>query len=232
MMTKIRILPLILIALALIFGVKLSAVWTDAQGVFVALRVAEVQASEKAAASSPVAENATATSETTLITVEGPNNTVRKSVIAAVDPAATAAYTKSEVEVLERLAQRRTELERRSEELDMRDNLLKATEARIDDKIAKLREMEETLNGLLRLHDEEKRAQMESLVKIYEKMKPKDAARIFNNLDIDILIDVASSIKEAKMASILAEMNIARANRLTVELATRQQLPKLDDGKS
>ena len=156
---------------------------------------------------------------------------VRESVIAAIDPVASSGFTKSEVEVLERLAQRRAELDRRAEELDMRDNLLKATETRIDDKIAKLREMEESLNGLLRLHDEEKRAQMESLVKIYEKMKPKDAARIFNNLDMDILIDVASNIKEAKMASILAEMNSARANKLTVELATRQQLPKVEESK-
>lgn len=233
MMTKIRILPMMVIALLLIFGVKLSAVWTDAQGVFFDVRVAEVQASEKGAAAEGAAENAAAqasaaTSEAGDASAAAP---VRESVIAAIDPVASSGFTKSEVEVLERLAQRRAELDRRAEELDMRDNLLKATETRIDDKIAKLREMEETLNGLLRLHDEEKRAQMESLVKIYEKMKPKDAARIFNNLDMDILIDVASNIKEAKMASILAEMNSARANKLTVELATRQQLPKVEESK-
>ncbi|WP_334129019.1 MotE family protein [Sneathiella sp.] len=233
MMTKIRILPMMVIALLLIFGVKLSAVWTDAQGVFFDVRVAEVQASEKGAAAEGAAENAAAqasaaTSEAGDASAAAP---VRESVIAAIDPAVSSGFTKSEVEVLERLAQRRAELDRRAEELDMRDNLLKATETRIDDKIAKLREMEETLNGLLRLHDEEKRAQMESLVKIYEKMKPKDAARIFNNLDMDILIDVASNIKEAKMASILAEMNSARANKLTVELATRQQLPKVEESK-
>jgi len=72
---------------------------------------------------------------------------------------------------------------------------------------------------------------MESLVKIYEKMKPKDAARIFNNLEMDILIDVASNIKESKMAPILASMSSDRANKLTVELATRRQLPGTEDEK-
>lgn len=233
MMKHIRILPVTVLALVLIFGVKLSAVWTDAQGVLFDVKVAEVQASEKAAANEQAAEEANPAPQEPAATEAGqaPAEPGGETVIAAKDPAAATQFSKSEVEVLERLAQRRTELERRSEELDMRDNLLKATESRIDEKIAKLRDMEDTLNGLLKLHDDEKKAQMESLVKIYERMKPKDAARIFNGLDMEILIDVASNIKESKMAPILAEMNNDRANKLTVELATRRQLPETEGDK-
>tara|TARA_R100000005_G_C4998203_1_gene204909 strand:+ start:1723 stop:2430 length:708 start_codon:yes stop_codon:yes gene_type:complete len=235
MMKHIRILPVTVIALALIFGIKLTAVWSDAQGVLFDVKVAEVQASEKAAASEPEAEQTKpAATKAAAENALAPSEPPREDVVASNDPAAAPQpqFTKSEVEVLERLAQRRTELDRRSEALDMRDNLLKATESRIDEKIAKLREMEETLNGLLKLHDEEKKAQMQSLVKIYEKMKPKDAARIFNDLEMEILIDVASNIKESKMAPILAEMNSSRANKLTVELATRRALPGEEGGKS
>lgn len=228
-MKHIRILPVTVFALILIFGLKLSAVWTDAQGVLFDVQVAEVQASEQES------EKPAAAVANEMVSASGPEKPAMPAgevKVAAVDPTGARQFSKSEIEVLERLVERRAELDRRGEELDMRDNLLKATETRIDEKINKLKEMETTLNALLKLHDDQEKAQMESLVKIYEKMKPKDAARIFNDLDMDILIDVASAIKEAKMASILAAMNSSRANKLTVELATRRQLPGIEDGKS
>ncbi|MEH6547861.1 MAG: hypothetical protein V7701_15600 [Sneathiella sp.] len=227
-MTKnIRILPVMVFALVLIFGLKLSTVWTDAQVFFVNNAVAEEQ--NKAALEPAVAVD----SETSAENTPEPEAIVAEA--KPVMPAPTAQetqYSDSEIEVLERLVERRSELNRRNQELDMRDNLLKATEARIDDKISKLKDMEATLNKLLQLHDDQEKTQLASLVKIYEKMKPKDAARIFNSLEMEILINVASRIKEAKMATILASMNSQRANKLTVELATRRQLPSVSGKKS
>ncbi len=222
----IRILPVTVVALALIFGLKLSSVWTDAHGFLLGMSIAEVQAEEKEAK----AETAPATPDGDTVASVPPSEEVQapKTLVTEAVPQ----FSESELQVLERLVERRDELDRRSQEIDMRDNLLKVTEARIDEKINELKKMEETLNDLLQLHDEQEKAQMDSLVKIYEKMKPKDAARIFNGLEMDILIDVASKIKEAKMASILASMNSQRANKLTVELATRRQLPGIDDKKS
>ncbi len=56
-------------------------------------------------------------------------------------------------------------------------------------------------------------------------MKPKDAASIFNSLDMKVLLDIAGLMKESKLAIILGNMNGARAKELTIELATRKQLP-------
>ncbi|MBO0334693.1 hypothetical protein J0X12_13780 [Sneathiella sp. CAU 1612] len=234
MMKHIRILPVTVVALALIFSLKLSAVWTDAQGVLFDVNVAEAKASGKTDEAEKAPDAEATKSDNMEAAEEGvpADDTVPETTVASADPNSTHQFSKSEIEVLERLVDRRAELDRRGEELDMRDNLLKATESRIDEKIKKLKEMEATLNSLLQMHDEQEKAQMESLVKIYEKMKPKDAARIFNDLDMDILINVASNIKEAKMAVILAAMNNKRANLLTVELATRRQLPGAEDGKS
>jgi flagellar motility protein MotE (MotC chaperone) len=230
MMKHIRILPVTVVALVLIFGLKLSAVWTDAQGVLFNVEVAEVQAAGNPEEDSESAATDSGTDEKEIAAEAKPAVQPSKpTTVAATDPNESRQFSKSEIEVLERLVDRRAELDRRSEELDMRDNLLKATESRIDEKINKLKEMEATLQALLQTYDEQEKAQMESLVKIYEKMKPKDAARIFNDLDMDILIDVASNIKEAKMAAILAAMNSGRANKLTVELATRRQLPGQDE---
>jgi flagellar motility protein MotE (MotC chaperone) len=68
-------------------------------------------------------------------------------------------------------------------------------------------------------------SQLQSLVKIYENMKPKAAAGVFEELDMDILLEVVSRMKERKVAPILALMTPTRAKELTFELAQRQQLP-------
>jgi flagellar motility protein MotE (MotC chaperone) len=76
------------------------------------------------------------------------------------------------------------------------------------------------------------------IVSMYENMKPKDAARIFDRLDMKILVDVSTQIKPQKMSEILAQMSPDNAERLTVELAARatakpktqspDQLPKIE----
>jgi flagellar motility protein MotE (MotC chaperone) len=68
-------------------------------------------------------------------------------------------------------------------------------------------------------------ARLQSLVKIYENMKPKDAARIFDQLDMDVLLDVVERMKEARVAPILALVNPQRAQDITIQLAERRKLP-------
>jgi len=78
----------------------------------------------------------------------------------------------------------------------------------------------------LKKHDKQEEEKIQRLVKMYESMKPKDAARIFQNLDMAILISVVERMKERKVAPILAAMASKEAKKLTTELATRKQLPK------
>jgi flagellar motility protein MotE (MotC chaperone) len=58
-------------------------------------------------------------------------------------------------------------------------------------------------------------------------MKPKDAARIFDTLDIDILVAVVSKMSERKIAPILGLMDPERAKTLTIMLAQQKKLPTL-----
>lgn len=127
----------------------------------------------------------------------------------------------AEVTVLRELSARREELNRRERNIEMRSGLLKAAEKRVEEKIAELKAIQETIQVELKKKDEKQEAKMRSLVKIYEKMKAKDAARIFGQLDIDILLDVIDRMKEAKSAPILAAMSSSRAKEVTVELARR-----------
>jgi flagellar motility protein MotE (MotC chaperone) len=61
---------------------------------------------------------------------------------------------------------------------------------------------------------------------MYENMKPRDAAKIFDRLEIGVLFDVASKIEPRKIADILAQMSPDAAQRLTVELASQAQQVK------
>jgi flagellar motility protein MotE (MotC chaperone) len=52
-------------------------------------------------------------------------------------------------------------------------------------------------------------------------MKPKDAAKIFDRLEMPVLFEIASQIAPRKMSDILGLMQPEAAERLTVELARR-----------
>ncbi len=140
--------------------------------------------------------------------------------------------------VLERLQTRRQELDTRSRELEMRENLLKATEKRLEDKVTELKDTENRVNTAMGTRDKTEAQRFKSIVSMYENMKPKDAARIFDRLDMKILVDVSTQINPRKMSDILGQMSPESAERLTVELANRaspqpkttspDQLPKIE----
>lgn len=123
------------------------------------------------------------------------------------------------------LAERRQAVEKREGELSQREALLKAGERELDQKLRELTAIRNEIEGLLAKQSEEEKTRVDSLVKIYEGMKAVDAARIFNTLDTDVLIQVMSKMSERKSAPILAAMNPERARTVTLLLAQQQQLP-------
>jgi flagellar motility protein MotE (MotC chaperone) len=123
--------------------------------------------------------------------------------------------------VLESLNQRRQELEARARELDVRENLLAATEKRIQARLAEIKEGEARINATVHKKDEAEAARFKSLVSMYENMKAKDAAKIFDRLDMRVLIELSAQINPRRMSDILALMSPEVAERLTGEIATR-----------
>jgi flagellar motility protein MotE (MotC chaperone) len=136
-------------------------------------------------------------------------------------PSAPAAASAGERAVLESLQDRRRELEKRARELDMRESLLKAAEKRLDAKLEELKGMEAKVDGAASARDKAEAQQFKGIVSMYENMKPKDAARIFDRLDLNILVDVSSQMNPRKMSEVLAQMSPDAAERLTVEIARR-----------
>jgi len=134
-------------------------------------------------------------------------------------------------DVIGDMAERRVRLDGLEKELKAREALLKAAEQELDRKYKELTKLKEEIEGLLKQQSEEEKNRVMSLVKVYENMKPKDAARIFDTLDIDILVDVMGNMSERKMSPILAAMNPERARTVTIMLAEQKQLPELPPGQ-
>lgn len=137
--------------------------------------------------------------------------------VISVDPPKVA--TAGERAVLERLQDRRQEIEGRARELEMRENLLKQAEQRLEAKLMELKALDAKLNGDSSARGKAEGARFKSLVSMYENMKPKDAARIFDRLELKVLMDVTSQINPRKMSDILAQMSPDTAEKLTMELA-------------
>jgi flagellar motility protein MotE (MotC chaperone) len=135
----------------------------------------------------------------------------------------------SEVDVVNSLSKRRRELDKREGQLTTQANMIAAAEQRVDAKIAQLKQLQAQITQLLGQRDEAQKAQVAALVKTYSTMKPKDAARIFNDLPDDVLVPVAREMKSDQLALVLASMSPDNAKSLTVKLANRLILPHATD---
>ncbi len=202
---KLRLLPLLVVVATASFLLKAGTLW---QGVGALAEVKPAATEGQAAGASPAEDTAGEGAQ--------PSQTL---------PSDPFALTDEEIDLLQMLAKRRAEIDQRAAGLKQRETLLEAAEKRIDEKIAKLQLLQKAIEGLLVRRDEQEEAQLTSLVKIYENMKPKDAARIFEELDMAVLLDVIERMKERKTAPIMAQMNPQRAKAITLKLAQRRGMP-------
>lgn len=131
----------------------------------------------------------------------------------------------AEIQVLQELSQRRAELDKRASDLDQQQVVLQAAEKRVDDKIAKLQQLQNNIQADVDKENAADDAHIQSLVKIYQAMKPADAAQIIGQLDLPIALELLSAMKEAKTAPILAAMEPAKAEAITTAIAQKRNQP-------
>jgi flagellar motility protein MotE (MotC chaperone) len=136
-------------------------------------------------------------------------------------PEQTAPVSASERAILERLQSRRQELEQRAREIDIRESLLKAAEKRIESRADELKAVESRITTATQQKTETDTARFKGIITMYEGMKPKDAAKVFDHLEMPVLIEIATQIAPRKMSDILGLMATEAAERLTVEMARR-----------
>jgi flagellar motility protein MotE (MotC chaperone) len=247
---RLRLLPILMFALVGTTTVKLGAVWNAVEFSVGSESLAQTEPAAPAAAppADPAADPAANADAAPAATPETPAAEAPAAEIPPADAApaeapaegapaeATAAaeeptvpdpfdYTDEEVDVLQQLAKRREEIEKRARQLDEREALIQAAEQRMDQKMAELKALQAMVEDLLKKQSDEQEAELKSLVKLYENMKPKDAAQVFEEMDMDVLLDVVERMNERKAAPILALVTPTRAKEITYELASRKVLP-------
>jgi len=217
-LSRIRLLPVLIVVLSFTLSLKLGSLWDGAIGIFSAsVAIAQEKKPETVEKKQKPAEKVI---------------TPKKSGGDQIGRFEPGLVTDSELEILQKLVDRRGKLKAQEQKLDTRERLLMATEKRINAKLEKLKLMQATISNLLTKHEKQKEKKMKSIVKIYEKMKPGDAARIFEELDMAILLDVVERMKEAKTAPIMAKMTPGKAKLLTAELTQRRSLPTIEQNKN
>lgn len=128
----------------------------------------------------------------------------------------------SEEALLARLAERRGELDRRDADIAMRTALLEAAEKRLDERTKELAALEAQVAALVDEKQAAEEAGFRAVVTMYETMKPKDAAKIFDTLGTTVMVKVVRAMSPRKMSPILAAMSPEPAQKLTVALAATE----------
>ncbi|MDF2966181.1 MAG: FlaA locus kDa protein [Rickettsiaceae bacterium] len=138
------------------------------------------------------------------------------------------AFSLTEASILQELAARRDQLDQREKEILTKENSLIVIENNINKKIIKIQEIQEQLKYVLAQYEIKEDEKIKSLVKVYESMKPVEAAKIFEKLEMPMLLAVSSTMKEAKLAMILAKMDPSAAKDLTAELINYRKVRAID----
>jgi flagellar motility protein MotE (MotC chaperone) len=224
-----RLLPATIVTMAALLllkcGVFLQAVATHGprpDGVMVAAANAASTDQTKEPAK-PAAPQKAAAPTASAPTISGP----AASGPAASGPAASGPAAKdgpppvsdSERALLQDLRQRRLELDAQAAAIKNRESVLVATEQKLSARLTELQTLQKKLEGLDAAQTQKEEAGWRGLVKLYEDMKPKDAATILNDLSMPVLLQLMDRMKDAKAALVMAAMNPDKARDVTAQLA-------------
>jgi flagellar motility protein MotE (MotC chaperone) len=134
-------------------------------------------------------------------------------------PDGTPQVSDSEKALLQELRQRRKDLDARADAIIGRESVLVAAEQKLTARVNELQALQKKLEVLDAAQKAKEDAGWQGLVKLYESMKPKDAATIFNDLPMPVLLQLMDRMKDAKAGLVMAVMNPDKARDVTAELA-------------
>jgi len=125
----------------------------------------------------------------------------------------------------ELLAAQKDRTAERSVEQDLAQETLQIEQQRLTD-------LKQELEQLLAKVEASQTADVDRLVSLYKNMKPRDAANIMNDLDIEVTVMVLGTMNERDAAPIMASLDPDRARAVSQIILQRSKLPgdqRLDD---
>ena len=214
-----RLLPMTMSVGALLLGTKLVTLGISLASGFPDVAPSMVGPAAAAPASEKSSQAVAAPSPSAGTTAAGPVPELPSEAPLAPPPPAV---SEAERQLLQDLRSRRQELDAREHTLAEREGVLDAAEQRLNTRVSQLAELQAKLEQLEAQRQQHDEANWAGLVKIYETMKPRDAATIFNDMDMPVLLQVVDRMRETKVAPILAAMLPDRARLVTSQLAAQR----------
>ena len=138
-----------------------------------------------------------------------------------------AGISPAELRIIQSLSARRDQLDARDTDFATMLPLMAAAEQKLDERIAALNEVKAELEGMLGQADEREQAEINRLVQVYQAMRPREAAAVFNTLADSVRLPVAQAMRPRALAAIMAQMPPAEARELTEKLADRYEAQEL-----
>jgi flagellar motility protein MotE (MotC chaperone) len=93
-------------------------------------------------------------------------------------------------------------------------------------KIEQLQKLKLILEKTITQQEKKNHSNLLELVKMYESMKPQEAAQIFSNLDLDVTLSIFRQMKGKKASAILASLPPQNAGQITSALAQENEQMK------
>ena len=219
-----RILPLVGVAIVGVMGINaLAGAQSLPDMVSGARAFAEDAAKGVKSGAKPADKAATGQAKDAVATAALPPAAKPVAVCAptAAELAKEAGLSPAELQVLQSLGTRRGQLDKREQDMDVQLALMAAAEAKLDAKIKALTGMKGDIAKLMVDADTKEQAEIDRLVKVFEGMKPKDAAPRIVLLDDSVRLPIAAKMKERSLSPIIAAMPPMEAKKLTEALAGR-----------
>lgn len=229
-----RLLPALIFVGTMMLSVKIGDIWQGIAALDSSVEVRPAQSAEKTPAPAPAADGKAVADKGGDVgnAAKEPGGARR---LPAAQPQQTASsspededlvdpdqLSRSEIQLLQQLSKRRDLLDRRARRLNQRESLLKAAEQKLMDRQTELASIRTEIKRLLGDLDQKEKQRVANLVKIYETMKPKSAAKIFDELDMTVLLGVIERMKARKVAPVIAAMKPSRAREVTGALSRRK----------
>ncbi|MGH1466640.1 MAG: MotE family protein [Cognatishimia sp.] len=128
-------------------------------------------------------------------------------------------------EVLRALSVERDLIMGQQKTLNVRESELALAKEKLSIEKAALVELKESIESLLGKVESAQTEDLERLISFYKNMKPAEAARIMDDLDIEVTIMVLGTMNPRTAAPIMAKMAPVRARAVSKIILERSQLP-------
>ncbi len=123
--------------------------------------------------------------------------------------------------LLQELLRREDALKRREAEFQDREKALQIADKAIETRLAALKHAEESLRATLALADEAAEDDLARLTDVYQNMKPKDAAALFEEMDPVFAAGFLARMPPDAAAGVMAGLSPQAAYTISVVLAGR-----------